>query len=90
MDGRASGQEMVDTLRRTNERLRVLVEQTMQRVLDASADRTAMEEAYAALRGERTAAQGLDALRRALAADGLDDATISHLEGLYLNALMGV
>ena len=83
-------EEIAGTLRRTNDRLRDLVGQTMTRMLDGSADRESMEEAYAALRGETGAAAGVDALRRALAADGMDAATISHIEALYMNALMGV
>lgn len=81
--------EMIGALRRTDERLRALVTQTMDRVLAGSADRRSMELAYAALRGEASAADGLDALRVALQADGLDDGTISHIEGLYLNVLVG-
>jgi hypothetical protein len=85
-----AAEEIAVTLRRTNDRLRELVGQTMTRVLDGSADRESMEEAYAALRGEIGAAAGVDALRRALAADGMDTPTISHIEALYMNALMGV
>jgi hypothetical protein len=80
---------MIGVLKRTDERLKALVQQTMERVLTGSADREAMELAYAALRGEAGASEGLDALRSALRADGLDDASISHIETLYLNVLVG-
>jgi hypothetical protein len=81
--------EMISTLRRTDERLRGLVQATMERVLVGSTDREAMELAYAGLRGEASAADGLHALRSALAAEGMDEATISHIEALYLNVLVG-
>jgi hypothetical protein len=81
--------EMMSTLRRTDERLRGLVQTTMDRVLVGSTDREAMELAYAGLRGEASAADGLHALRSALTADGPDSATISHIDALYLNVLVG-
>jgi hypothetical protein len=83
-------EELAATLRRTNDRLKALVEQSMQRVLAGSTDRTSMEAAYSALRGEAGAAEGVAALRRALVADGLTPADVSNLEALYLNVLVGV
>lgn len=81
--------EITVTLRSADDRLRALARRSMRRVLDGSADRQAMEEADSGRRGEVGAA-GVDALRRALRAEGMDDATVSRIEGLYLNAMMGV
>jgi len=61
----------------------------MECVLVGSTDRESMELAYAGLRGEASAADVLLALRSALTADGLDSDTISHIEALYLNVLVG-
>jgi hypothetical protein len=49
-----------------------------------------MGQAYAGLRGEVGLAEGISALRVALAADGLRMEMIEHIEALYLNAVFGV
>lgn len=82
--------ELLGTLRRTNERLEAMVQASIERILVGSEDRSAMETAYAALRGEATAAQGVEALRVALTADGIEIHLIDQVEALYLNALVGV
>lgn len=82
--------EVLGTLRETDRRLRSLAEASTERVLDGSADRYSMAIAYDAIRGDVPLGEGIEALRNALAADGIDDSTIDMLEGLFLNAAMAV
>lgn len=81
-------QDVLGTLRRAHGRLAELAVDSTRRVLDGSADREAMEEAYAILALGGSAAAGVAALRRALAADGIDPETTGRIEGLYLNAFL--
>lgn len=81
--------ELLHTLRRTNDRLKSMVHASIQRILEGSEDPVAMDTAYAALRGEASATEGVDALRNALVADGIDADARRQIEALYLNALVG-
>ena len=89
MDPRLTDPELLGTLQKTNDRLKAMAAASVARVLDGSNDRRSMEMAYAALRGEATAVEGVDALRIALCADGLGPDAIDEIEALYLNALVG-
>lgn len=82
--------ELLGRLRKTNDRLKGLAMASIARILDGSEDRDSMETAYAALQGEATAVEGIDALRIALCADGIGPNAIDEIEALYLNALVGV
>lgn len=88
-DPRLNDPELLGLLRRTNDRLEAMAKASVARILDGSADRESMETAYAALRGEATAIDGVDALRIALTADGIGPDAIDEIEALYLNALVG-
>lgn len=82
--------DVVETLRTADRRLSRVASQSTERVLAGSADPASMSQVYAAIRGEATVADGLDALRRSLAADGIDEQMFGQIEGLFLNAALGV
>ena len=89
MDPRLNDPELLRTLRKTNDRLTAMAAASVAGILNGSNDRASMETAYAALRGEATAVEGVDALRIALGADGIGPDAIDEIEALYLNALVG-
>ena len=82
--------DLLITLRETNRRLGRLVDDSTQRIVASSADPLGMRTMYGALSGDLSASDGLEALRAALRADGLDDDQISGIESLYLTAIVGV
>lgn len=80
--------EPIAELRRVTERIRSINEQVSQRLVASSSEPGLMAQAYAAINGEASGADGMNALRAALRADGIADDQIEAIDALYVRCLL--
>ena len=80
--------EVLTSLRRVNDGLAAVVEATTETVMRNSAEPGLMEVAFAAIAGSASGDDGRQALRSALAAEGMDPGVIDSIDALYVRCLL--
>lgn len=75
-------------LRQISDRMTAINSEVSQRVIATSAEPNLMAQAYDAIRGEGSGANGMAALRLALLADGVAEEEIDAIGALYVRCLL--
>ena len=82
------GSDHIAELRRISDRMRSINERASERLVSTSAQPESMARAYAAINGELSGAEGMEALRSALLADGVPEEQIDVIDALYVRCLL--